>query len=98
MGICMSSGVIRDFAGPYFVSEDHMGFGRPTKYWKLDPEKVKGGAAAWDRSVAEASEEYKGRMVRFLLGIFFILCPKNLYGENLMTFDKIIKSFMEKKV
>jgi len=61
----MSSGVIRDFAGPYFVSEDHMGFGRPTKYWKLDPSKVKGGAAAWDRSVVESSEEYKGRMVKF---------------------------------
>ncbi|ROK35621.1 Transmembrane protein 222 [Anabarilius grahami] len=31
MGICTSTGVIRDFAGPYFVSEDNMAFGRPTK-------------------------------------------------------------------
>uniref|UniRef100_A0A673JQV3 Transmembrane protein 222-like n=1 Tax=Sinocyclocheilus rhinocerous TaxID=307959 RepID=A0A673JQV3_9TELE len=30
MGICTSTGVIRDFAGPYFVSEDNMAFGRPT--------------------------------------------------------------------
>lgn len=69
MGICMSSGVIRDFAGPYFVSEDNMGFGKPTKYWKLDPSKVAGGAAAWDRAVIAASEEYKGRMVGTLRGL-----------------------------
>ncbi|KTG04358.1 hypothetical protein cypCar_00049693 [Cyprinus carpio] len=31
MGICTSAGVIRDFAGPYFVSEDNMAFGKPTK-------------------------------------------------------------------
>ncbi|XP_042280754.1 transmembrane protein 222-like isoform X2 [Thunnus maccoyii] len=60
MGICTSSGVIRDFAGSYFVSEDNMGFGRPTKYWKLDVDKVCGhGAATWDKAVLDASEEYK---------------------------------------
>ncbi|XP_029421076.1 transmembrane protein 222 isoform X2 [Nannospalax galili] len=37
MGICTSTGVIRDFAGPYFVSEDNMAFGKPAKFWKLDP-------------------------------------------------------------
>ncbi|XP_040507907.1 transmembrane protein 222 isoform X1 [Gallus gallus] len=31
MGICTSTGVIRDFAGPYFVSEDNMAFGKPVK-------------------------------------------------------------------
>ncbi|PNJ20478.1 TMEM222 isoform 9, partial [Pongo abelii] len=31
MGICTSTGVIRDFAGPYFVSEDNMAFGKPAK-------------------------------------------------------------------
>lgn len=45
MGIATSSGVIRDFAGPYFVSEDNMAFGRPTKYWKLDPNVARGGIA-----------------------------------------------------
>ena len=34
---CYCSGVVRDFAGPYFVSEDNMAFGKPAKYWKLDP-------------------------------------------------------------
>lgn len=63
MGICTSSGVIRDFAGPYFVSEDLMAFGNPTKYWQLSPQKTANGQAGWDTAVAEASEIYKKRMV-----------------------------------
>ncbi|XP_069105177.1 transmembrane protein 222-like [Argopecten irradians] len=62
MGICMTSGVIRDFAGPYYVSEDCMAFGNPTKYWQLDLSKVRNGKDNWDKAVHEASEEYKGRM------------------------------------
>ncbi|XP_008058537.1 transmembrane protein 222 isoform X1 [Carlito syrichta] len=64
MGICTSTGVIRDFAGPYFVSEDNMAFGKPVKYWKLDPAQVyTSGPNAWDTAVHDASEEYKHRMV-----------------------------------
>ncbi|XP_027720728.1 transmembrane protein 222 isoform X2 [Vombatus ursinus] len=63
MGICTSTGVIRDFAGPYYVSEDNMAFGKPVKYWKLDPSKVHASRPnAWDTAVHEASEEYKHRM------------------------------------
>ncbi|XP_046678730.1 transmembrane protein 222 [Homalodisca vitripennis] len=62
MGICTSNGVVRDFAGPYFVSEDHMAFGNPTKYWQLQPDKVPGGPASWDRAIADAADVYKGRM------------------------------------
>ncbi|XP_064459811.1 transmembrane protein 222-like [Ornithodoros turicata] len=62
MGIATSSGIIRDFAGPYFVSEDNMAFGRPTKYWPLDPSRATDGAQGWDRAVAQASDVYKGRM------------------------------------
>ncbi|CAL4122340.1 unnamed protein product, partial [Meganyctiphanes norvegica] len=62
MGISMCSGVIRDFAGPYFVSEDNMAFGWPTKYWQLDAYRAQGGPNSWDRSVILASEEYSGRM------------------------------------
>ncbi|KAM7310407.1 transmembrane protein 222 [Ixodes scapularis] len=62
MGICTSSGIIRDFAGPYYVSEDHMAFGRPTRYWPLNPSKARDGVQGWDRAVAQASDEYKGRM------------------------------------
>lgn len=63
MGICTSTGVIRDFAGPYFVSEDNMAFGKPAKFWKLDPGQVyASGPNAWDTAVHDASEEYKHRM------------------------------------
>jgi len=63
MGIATSMGVIRDFAGPYHVSEDNMAFGKPTKYWQLDYKKAKGGVQGWDAAVTEASEIYKTRMV-----------------------------------
>ncbi|XP_023025596.1 transmembrane protein 222-like [Leptinotarsa decemlineata] len=62
MGIALSSGIIRDFAGPYYVSEDNMAFGRPTKYWQLEPTLARGSISGWDAAVTEASEIYKGRM------------------------------------
>lgn len=65
MGICTSTGVIRDFAGPYHVSEDHMAFGKPIKYWQLHYTKAKGGVQGWDMAVSEASEIYKTKMVNF---------------------------------
>ncbi|KAJ8334916.1 hypothetical protein SKAU_G00405550 [Synaphobranchus kaupii] len=85
MGICTSAGVIRDFAGPYFVSEDNMAFGRPTKYWKLDVGKVHAsGSNAWDLAVRDASEAYKHRMHN--------LCCDNCHSHvamalNLMRYD-----------
>ncbi|XP_041783755.1 transmembrane protein 222 [Anopheles merus] len=62
MGIAMSNGVIRDFAGPYFVSEDNMGFGRPTRYLRLHPANAFGGTQNWDESVIKASATYGARM------------------------------------
>jgi len=62
MGICMSNGVIRDFAGPYYVSEDNMGFGRPTRYLRLSPTNVVGGTREWDEAVSKASVLYGTRM------------------------------------
>ncbi|EDX04193.1 transmembrane protein 222 isoform X1 [Drosophila simulans] len=62
MGICTSSGVIRDFAGPYFVSEDNMAFGRPTRYLRLHPKHMVGGNYAWDEAVSKASVLYGTRM------------------------------------
>ncbi|CAB3227360.1 unnamed protein product [Arctia plantaginis] len=84
MGICMSSGVIRDFAGPYFVSEDMMAFGNPTKYWQLNPHKAYNGPAGWDAAVTEASEIYKTRM--------HIICYDNCHSHvatalNIMNYD-----------
>jgi hypothetical protein len=59
MGIATSKGVIRDFAGSYYVSEDDMAFGLPTMYWQLSPDKVPGGIEAFDRAIKEASDEYR---------------------------------------
>ncbi|XP_066589079.1 transmembrane protein 222 [Prorops nasuta] len=58
MGIATSTGVIRDFDGSYHVSENHMAFGKPTKYWQLNPIKAKGGFQGWDSAVKEASDIY----------------------------------------
>ena len=74
MGIATSSGAIRDFAGSYFVSEDNMAFGSPTKFIQLEINKVPGGVTAWDRSVHEASEEYKNHAV-----LHFFSTHHNLY-------------------
>ncbi|GFS44963.1 transmembrane protein 222 [Trichonephila inaurata madagascariensis] len=84
MGIAMSSGVIRDFAGPYYVSEDDMAFGKPTKYWQLHPEKARGGRSGWDAGVAEASRIYKERMHN--------ICCDNCHSHvacalNIMQYD-----------
>ncbi|NWR46820.1 TM222 protein, partial [Regulus satrapa] len=83
MGICTSAGVIRDFAGPYFVSVRSSC--HPCRYWKLDPSKVCAtGPNAWDTAVHDASEEYKHRMHN--------LCCDNCHSHvalalNLMRYD-----------
>ncbi|OAD55107.1 hypothetical protein WN48_05582 [Eufriesea mexicana] len=84
MGIATSTGVIRDFAGPYHVSEDNMTFGKPTKYWQLNYTKAKGGVQGWDSAIAEASEIYKTRMHN--------ICWDNCHSHvatalNLMSYD-----------
>ena len=53
MGIAYSTGVIRDFAGPYYVSEDNLAFGSTTRYLQLEPELIKGNfdiSVKWDAS------------------------------------------------
>ncbi|KAK1124597.1 hypothetical protein K0M31_005972 [Melipona bicolor] len=84
MGIATSTGVIRDFAGPYHVAEDNMTFGKPTKYMQLNYAKAKGGVQGWDSAVAEASEIYKTRMHK--------LCCDNCHSHvatalNIMSYD-----------
>ncbi|KAF6773066.1 hypothetical protein AHF37_08603 [Paragonimus kellicotti] len=62
MGITNASGIIYDFAAPYTICEDNMGFGWPTMYCQLDMNLV-GGQEQWDRAVYKANEVYKLRMV-----------------------------------
>uniref|UniRef100_T1J7C7 PPPDE domain-containing protein n=1 Tax=Strigamia maritima TaxID=126957 RepID=T1J7C7_STRMM len=84
MGIAMSSGIIRDFAGPYYVSEDEMAFGKPTKYLVMDPQKAHNGSMGWDRAVIDASEEYKNRMHNLI----FDNCHSHVaMAMNLMHYD-----------
>ena len=51
MGIGTSEGVIRDFAGPYYVSEGNMAFGEPTRYLVLQPQNAESGAMGWDTGI-----------------------------------------------
>ncbi|KAK3104883.1 hypothetical protein FSP39_012347 [Pinctada imbricata] len=83
MGIATSIGVIRDFAGPYYVSGilQSLYFHR---YWQLDLSKSQKGKEGWDRAVSEASEVYKHRMHN--------LCCDNCHSHvatalNLMNYD-----------
>lgn len=67
MGIALSNGVIRDFAGPYFVSEDSMAFGRPTRYLQLQASKtLHGSPSEWDECITKASNVYNTRMHNLL--------------------------------
>jgi len=83
MGIAYTNGKIRDFAGPYFVSEDHMAFGKPTKYWILDPNLAEGGSSGFDRAIYEASEEYKTRVHNLICDNCHSHCS---YALNLMNY------------
>ena len=84
MGIAYSTGVIRDFAGPYYVSEDEMAFGKPTKYWVMDPDRAQGGPNGWDRAIYDASEVYKTRMHNLICDNCHSHCA---YALNLMNYD-----------
>ncbi|KAK2711774.1 transmembrane protein 222-like [Artemia franciscana] len=62
MGIATTEGVIRDFAGPYYVNEERMAFGDPVKFWQLDLNKIEGKSVAYDSSISASAEEYKNHM------------------------------------
>lgn len=71
LGLASSEGIIFDFAGPYFVSEDDFAFGKPLRYLKLDPERVRSVAGrdkaeTYDASIARGNAIYKERMHNLL--------------------------------
>jgi hypothetical protein len=59
MGICTSSGIIYDFAGPYYIGEGELAFGRATRYIQLHPGVT---AQAWDDAVFQANSCYAKKM------------------------------------
>ncbi|KAH8378047.1 hypothetical protein KR093_008684 [Drosophila rubida] len=96
MGICMSNGVIRDFAGPYVVTEDNMAFGRPTRYLRLHPKHVQGGSDAWDEGVSKASILYGTRTHNLFCDnchshVATALC--NMYYKERSSWNMIILCF-----
>ncbi|KFD72494.1 hypothetical protein M514_04069, partial [Trichuris suis] len=67
VGIALSSGIIHDFAGSYFVSEDDMAFSEPYRYIQCQLSKVNGKEQCWDEGVKHASEVYRGRSHNLVL-------------------------------
>lgn len=70
VGICLSSGIILDFAGPYYVAVDSLAFGNPTKYLRLNPELAslsqdeatspsRSVSAAWDKALQACTSHFK---------------------------------------
>lgn len=58
-GIADSEGIIHDFGGSYYIAVDHMTFGRPTKFLKLDP--VKTQALSWDDAIQVSADRFRQR-------------------------------------
>ncbi len=72
VGVCLSSGIILDFAGPYYVAMDQLSFGNPTKYWVLNPELAsfpedsigsstssRSTSADWDKALQACTSLYQ---------------------------------------
>lgn len=76
LGIGKSDGSVKDFGRPYKVLTNSNQFGRPLKYWILDPKLAKGGIEGWDQAIEDASIPFCKRMVcvylKLLIKINFI--------------------------
>lgn len=70
VGVCLSSGIILDFAGPYYVAVDTLAFGNPTKYLRLDPalaalseneptSPTRSQSAAWDKALQGSTSAFQ---------------------------------------
>ena len=59
-GLCGADGVIHDFAGPYYVSEDDFAFGECHKYVMIDVEN--GSLQKFQEDIMRADRTYRKRM------------------------------------
>lgn len=64
-GIANSEGVIHDFGGSYYIAVDNFTFGRPTKYLKLDPSRVR--AQDWDNAIQISADKYRTKQHNLVL-------------------------------
>lgn len=55
-GIGNSEGIIYDFGGSYYIAVDNFSFGRPTKYLRLDPEKIQ--INDWNDAILKSANTY----------------------------------------
>lgn len=55
-GIADSDGVIHDFGGSYYIAVDNFTFGRPTKFVKLDPNKVRN--LDWNDAIKTSANKF----------------------------------------
>ncbi|CAM9792683.1 unnamed protein product [Discosporangium mesarthrocarpum] len=85
MGIADSRGVIYDFAGPYHIGEDHMAFGKPTRYLQLNPGKCT--AEHWDEAVARACDIYRKRMHN--------ICCDNCHSHVAVSLGRMVYAGVE---
>ena len=52
-----SQGIIYDFAGSCYISEDDMAFGKPHKYVYLDPNENE--KKCWDMELYRSNEKFR---------------------------------------
>jgi len=72
----MADGLLLVLSGQYFCDLSWPDVLCVARYWQLDVNKVPmpNEKEVWDRSVYEASEEYKGRMVGCMTGLMLCCC------------------------
>ena len=78
MGICSAEGVTYDFAGPYFISENQLGFGKTTRYIQLHPQC---SPEEWNDAVKEANCSYENKMHN--------ICFQNCHSHVATVLDKV---------
>ena len=67
-----------------------MAFGRPTRYLQLDLNRIPSSSnsnnvrAVWDKSVEQASDQYKKRMVAILPRLFVFISRLDVSAQSLL--------------
>jgi len=93
LGIAASDGIINDFAGSYYIhkSKSNTAFGVITKYWKINPSKIRRLADsadevdAWDRAIEKSSKDFEHKTHNLILNnchahVAEVLDSLELYG------------------
>ena len=90
VGIADSDGTTFDFAGPYFIGEGDLAFGRPAKVWSCSPGMCSKKPLAeshcdfWDECVHASAEAYRERMYNLCCNNChsYVACALNRMGYH----------------